>query len=341
MTSSRDFRFLIIGLGSMGRRRIRALLANKVPRETIFGYNITAKRAKEVGKEYAIKTTANFNGALKEFKPNVFIISTPPDQHKKYFLYAAKHNIHFFMEHPITDAGYKELFKYLNKKSVVAPSCTFRYHPAVIKLRELVNAKKIGKLLTFQYHLGQYLPDWHVYEDYRDVYFSKKATGACREMYTFELVWLTDLLKTGPKEVTGITDKVSDLDMSADDIYASVMRFNNGIIGTVVIDLLSRKAFRTLRLIGTKGVIEWEWQEDRIRLFDAKTKKWKAINLKRGRSEKGYVTTEDMYEEEIKVFLDSIAGKRKYPFTIKENHKYLQALYALEKDSKAGQTLIH
>ena len=98
----------------------------------------------------------------------------------------------------------------------------------------------------------------------------------------------------------------------------------------MVIDLLARTPTRSLRVIGTDGVLEWDWLDYTLRVFRNKT--WKTIELKKGQSEKNYVTTEDMYEAEIGAFLDAIRGKKKYPFTFAENHTYLKALYALEKN---------
>ncbi len=321
----------------MGKRRIRNLLFHKVPKENIYGFNLSMDKCLEVQKQFGIKTFNNFQKAVSQAKPDVFVISTPPNQHSQYFLYAAKHKKHFFVEHPTTDKGYRELEKLMDGSFVGVPSCTLRFNPAMKEIKKQVAKGAIGKVLSFQYHLGQYLPDWHSWEDYRKVYFSKKSTGACREMFAFELVWLTHALNLQSiNKIGGVTKKLSDLDMTADDYYAYTAQFGN-VMGAVVIDLLSRTALRTLRVIGTEGVLDWEWQKYEIRVFNTKGKKWQVIPLKKGRSEKHYVTTEDMYEEETGLFLNAIRGKKKYPFTFKENRQHLKALLALEKSYVSGK----
>ena len=327
-------RFLQIGLGSMGKRRIRNLLFHKVPKENIYGFNLSKDRCLEVQNKFGIKTFNNFKKALREAKPDVFIISTPPNQHSQYFLYAAKHKKHFFVEHPTTDKGYKELEKLLDGSFVGVPSCSLRFHPAMKAMKKILDSNKIGQVLSFQYHMGQYLPDWHPWEDYRKVYFSKKSTGACREMFAFELGWLGYVLNLKIKEIAGFTEKLSNLEMTADDLYVAIIKFQNNKIGNITIDLLSRKPFRTLRVIGSGGVLEWEWQDNQIKLFTAKNKKSEVVNLKKGHSEKYYITTEDMYEEEVGKFLTAINGKGKYPFSFKENHHFLKALFAIEESAK-------
>lgn len=344
MNNLKGFKFLVIGLGSMGRRRIRNLIHHGIKRENILGFNLSQERCLQAEKEFGVQTACHFQNATKKFNPDVFIISTPPDSHSKYFLYAAKHHKHFFVEHPTTDQGYNKLFKlqtknYKLKTIIGVPSCSWRFNPSVKKIKKLLAKGVVGKVLAFQYHMGQYLPDWHPWEDYRKVYFSKKSTGACREMFAFELGWLTHALNLSEiKNISGTTQKLSDLEMDADDFYSAIINFKNGVNATIIIDLLSRKPFRTLRVIGSKGVLEWEWLDYIIKVHTSRNDS-KIIKLNKGKNEKLYVTTEDMYEEEIGLFLKAIEGKAVFPFTFKENHHFLKALFALEKSSKTEKVI--
>lgn len=325
------FKFLQIGLGSMGKRRIRNLLFHKIDPADILGFDISPKRCAEVAKEYGIKTINDFNRAIKEFKPDAFIISTPPNLHEQYFLYAAKHKLHFFTEVPTTDRGYKELMPLLNKSFVAAPSCTFRYAPAIKKIKELLVSGAIGRPLTFNHYLGQYLPDWHPYEDYRKVYFSKKETGGAREMLPYELVWLSHIFGSLPIKATGISTKVSKLEMTADDLYCLTVQFKNGVIGNLMIDLLNRKASRTLRIIGTEGTLDWDWLNYRITVYRAGREKPQIVNVKTIKKFAHYNTTEDIYREEVKYFLEAIANKKPYPYTFKEDYQILKVYNILGK----------
>jgi predicted dehydrogenase len=332
--------FLQVGLGSMGKRRIRNLLFHGVLPEQIIGFDFSSDRCQEAQEKYGVTSFTSFTEAEAVANPDVVIISTPPNLHHEYFLDAAKKKRHFFVEVTTSDAGYDELKPLLDDSFVAAPSCTFRYFPAIKKIKELVTSGAVGKILSFHYHLGQYLPDWHPWEDYRGVYFAQKETGACREMYGYELIWLTDLLGSTVKNIAGFTGKLSDLDMTADDSYLSVVGFKNGIVGTLSIDVVARAPFRTLRLLGTEGVLDWEWQNYTIRVYSATTKEWVTYNLKPGEQEKNYVTTEDMYQEEMLHFLDAIDGKKKYPYTFEQDYEILKTLYALERSSTTGKVVI-
>jgi len=335
-------KILQIGLGSMGKRRIRNLIALGINPQDIQGFDISNKRNKEIEKLYQsqIKTSNDFEKIYKELNPDILIISTPPNQHCQYFLKAAKDKKHFFVEVSTTDKGYDKLLSLLDNTFIAAPSCTFRYLKSIKKIKTLIDQKKIGRLLSFNYHFGQYLPDWHPWENYRKVYFSKKETGACREMFSYELMWINGIVNSKIKSIQGICKKVSNLNMKADDIYASIVEYENNVTGTILIDLLSRTAKRTLRLIGTDGLLDWEWQDYVIKIYTVKDKKFKTINLKKGISEKNYITTEDMYVEEMKEFLKSIKNNTQFSYTFKDDLETLRTLYALEKSARTKKSII-
>jgi len=335
--NNNKLKFLIVGLGSMGKRRIRNLHFNGERR--IIGYDIRHKRMAEARAKYGIEIISDLKKlAEKDF--DVMIISTPPDQHGDYIRMALKLKKHFFVEHPTSDDGYKEIFSNNNLPIVKAPSCTLRFYRPVKMIKDILEKGKIGKILAFQYHTGQYLPDWHPYEDYRKVYFSKKATGACREIFPFELIWLNWLFDSRVKEVCGFARKVSDLKMDADDIILADIKYKNGIFGSVIIDAIARKPYQTLRVLGAAGTLDWENFDSVIKLYGVKTKTTKIITVPKGRPESGYVNEEEMYNDEIRAFLQAVNKKIEYPHAFADSWQLLKTLYALEKSNRSGKKIL-
>lgn len=318
--------FLQIGLGSMGKRRIRNLFVHG--ERDIIGFDIRPDRMAEAKEKYGIKVVDDLNKlAAEDF--DVMLISTSPKAHGDYIRKALSQKKHFFVEHPTSDDGYEDIFKNKDLDIVKAPSCTLRFNPAMKMMKRILEEGRIGKVLAFQYHMGQYLPDWHPWEDYRQVYFSKKETSACREMLPFELIWLNWVLDSKISEVSGSVSKVSDLDMDADDILLTRLKYENGIVCNILIDVISRKPFRTLRVLGSDGVLEWEKFDFAIKLYDAKSKNTEVISVPKGNPEKGYIHEEEMYNDEIKAFLDAVYGRAPYPFSFEENLNNLKSLFKI------------
>lgn len=321
----------------MGKRRIRNLLYNGQSRIT--GYDILPQRLKEAKTKYRIEVINDYK-KLSENDFDAMIISTPPDRHGDYIRLALRLKKHFFVEHPTSDDGYQDIFKAKNLKIIKAPSCTFYYYRPIIMIKNILAKQVIGKVLAFQYHMSHYLPDWHPYEDYRKVYFSKKATGACREMLPFELIWLNWLMRSEVGKISGSISKVSALDMTADDIILANLKYKNGILGNVIIDVISRKPFRSLRVLGADGVLEWERFDSIIKVYTSKNQKSKNIIVPKGHPATGYVNEEEMYNDEIRAFLRAIDGKGEYPHTFTDSRQLLKTLYALEESSRYSSKAI-
>jgi predicted dehydrogenase len=316
----------------MGKRRIRNLQYLK--EGTIIGFDTKEDRARETEEKYKIQTFTDFDKAMKE-NPDALIISTPPDLHMKYARIAAVNNKHFFIEASVVNEGMDELIKLCRGKGIVAaPSCTMRFNSSIQKIKEVVNSGELGKPLAFTYHSGQYLPDWHPWEDYRKFYVARRETGAAREIVSFELVWLTWIF--GSIDIIScFNGRTSILDIDIDDLYQIIMRFKNGVFGHMQIDVVSRVADRSCKIFGEKGVIFWNWGEG-TKIYTAKDKKWRSYEEGRGTIVEGYTEkiTEEPYIEEMNSFIRAIKKEETYPYTLEEDKSVLETLYAAEKSSR-------
>jgi predicted dehydrogenase len=326
-------KFLIIGLGSMGKRRIRNLKA--LNENEIIGFDLNSDRCNEVVEKYQIKAYTNFSECLKE-KPDALIISTPPDLHMKYALEAIKHNIHFFTEASVVqDEMSNVVSKLENSKIIGLPSCTMRYHPIVLKINEILTKNNLGKVLAFFHHSGQYLPDWHPWEDYKKFYVSKYETGACREIVPFELVWLTSTFGK-IESVIGNKGKISNIDVEIDDIYNTIIEFKNGIKGVLTVDVIARTPIRQLRILTEEGVIEADWYKNEVNVFTKESGKYSTFVIDSGKPEEGYIHGEKMYVQEIEHFIKSIKNEVRQNYTFKEDLEILKILEKIEKSSDTG-----
>ncbi len=313
----------------MGKRRIRNLKA--LNENNIIGFDIRDDRCKEANDNYKIKIHNNLADALKEV-PDVMIISTPPDLHMYYAQIAISNNIHFFTEANVVKDGMKEVISTLkNSKIIGVPSCTLRFHPIVIKIQEILEKENLGKPLTLIHHYGQYLPDWHPWEDIKEYYVSKKETGAGREIVPFELTWITKIF--GPiKDTIGNKAKLTNLETDIDDMYNVLLTFENGMLGVLIVDVISRSPFREAKILTENGVILANWTEKTVKYFHYE-KGWKSYEADTGKPEKGYIHGEGPYINEINGFLNLIKNHETYPYSFEEDLKNLELLGIIEKSS--------
>ena len=329
-------RFLVVGLGSMGKRRIRNLQA--IGGHEISGFDLRNDRRNEAHQTYGLEVYDNYESAINKFMPDALVISTPPDLHMYYAHDAFNKGLHSFVEASVNDA---ENILDLHEKSknsdvVVAPSCTMSYFEGPKLVRSLVKEGVIGRALSYTYQTGQYLPDWHPWEDIKDFYVSNRETGGCREIVAFELSWLDNIFGSS-QALAGVNTKVSNLDVDIDDIYHSLVRHNGETIGNICIEVLSRPvATRELRIIGEDGLICFSGERKEVRFRNSKMDDWQVHELGKQKTiESKYINPEEPYIDEMRDFVNACLHKNKelFPNNLLDDYRILKTVYQLESMS--------
>lgn len=323
-------KILVVGLGSMGKRRVRNLIANGVEPQNIIGYDQRPERVEEASHLYGISRADSINEELVESVEG-FVISTSPDQHVPYACMAAKAGKHMFIEASVLADGLQELNDIATRnKVVVFPSCTMRFFAGPRRLRELVQQGAVGNVLAWQYQSGQYLPDWHPWESILDFYVSNPETGGCREIVPFEMVWLSQVFGK-VRNVEARKKKMSDMPAEIDDIYMLQMEHENGVLGQLIVDVLGRSPVRDIRITGSKGTIEWNDELKTIRVFSSESGSWSEEQVGLGSVEKQYINPEEPYIQEIATFLACMQKNEAPEYTLEQDIDMLQMLYKAEQ----------
>ncbi len=326
--------YLIIGLGSMGKRRIRCLKRLGISSDSIWGYDIRYDRRMEAKDRYGI----NIVSSLDEMDYKMLrciIVSLPPDRHYFGVEVAYKYKIPVFIEASVVLDDALQIMTSMPDGLFVAPSCTFIFHPIVKQIMDIVQSKKYGKVCNFSHHYGQYLPDWHSWENVNDYYVSRRISGAARESLTYELTWIVRLFGI-PNEIKGFFRKTAELGCDIEDTYVGALSYEN-CLGSLMVDVVARTATRNLVINFEKAQVQWRVDKARLEIFEVDTGKWLIIEEEDRIEEEGYSSNvgENMYIDELKVFLDSLENPSSYPNTMEEDIKILQLLKQLE-DSDGG-----
>lgn len=287
-------KFLVIGLGSMGKRRIGNLLTLGVDKKDIRGFDLSSDRRVETFNKFKIATHFTVDSALL-WKPDVFIISTPPDHHVEYMKKSIELGIPCFVEASVCIEGMKLLNDINN---LIHPSATMRFSKLVRKLKNAIPECK-----RFKYSCKSWLPDWHPHEDIKDFYVSKKETGACREMVPFELEWLVWIFGD-IKHIIGNVQSSGEFG-DIDDCYDIIIEFESGIFGDITVDIITKEA--------KGGIREMIWEDSNGFLSGIIVK-----------------CKEDMYVREMKHFIDSLNGNT-YLYSLEEDIEILELLEEIEK----------
>jgi predicted dehydrogenase len=324
-------KFLVVGLGSMGKRRVRNLLA--LGHERIAGFDPREDRRTEAQTKYNIRTYAGFAEAVADWSPDALIISTSPEHHMTYAWEGFERRIPCFIEASVVDADRILALhqRIADTPLVIVPSCTMRYFPGPRRVAELIRAGAIGKPLNICYQTGQYLPDWHPWERVEDFYVSNRATGACREIVPFELTWLNGIFGV-PEPLACVKAKLTDINADIDDVYHCILRYPEGVLANICVEVISRpKATRELRVLGSEGEIVFSADERCVRHASTGSPEWIRFDLSTGTVEQKYINPEEPYIAEMGDFIAAVrkSDRSLFPNTLLADHGILQTLARL------------
>lgn len=322
-------KFLVIGLGSMGKRRVRCLQALGVLSEDIYGIDKREDRCIEAKDKYGVNIIHNEN-EMNFSETEAIIVSLPPDKHFEGVKIAFKYGKPVFVEASVVLEDVKKI-KQNNKDNIfIAPSCTFIFHPVIKKIKELIESGEYGKVCNFSYHSGQYLPDWHPWEKVNEFYVGNRITGGAREIVPYELTWMIDVFGY-PKEVKGYFRKTADIGCNIEDSYVCSLDYGD-MVGSLLVDVVGRSALRNLVINFENAQLQWRCDTDSFEIYEVQTGKWKKFEMQDMIHEEGYNKNinENMYIDEIDAFIKGIQDPKHYPNTIEKDIKVLELLNDIE-----------
>jgi predicted dehydrogenase len=314
----------------MGKRRIR-LIQKYDSAIQIYGVDTNEERRIACEKEYNITTYSNLETLLDFNETNCAFICTSPLSHSKLITQCLKRNIHVFTELNLVSDGYNENIALAKEhKLILFLSSTFLYRDEINKIKEFVN--KSNNLMNYSYHVGQYLPDWHPWENYKDFFVGDKRSNGCREIFAIELPWLTnvfgDILK-----VDVVKNKISSLNVDYNDNYLVIVQHATGHKGIFAVDVVSRRAVRNLEIFGENLFLQWDGSPKGLKLFDYNEKKEKVIELYDEidqLKEYSQFVVENAYFNEIVSFFEAIKGNSKPIYDFEKDKSILKIINEIE-----------
>ena len=299
-------RILIAGLGAIGQRHARnlralygdslellALRRRHLPH--VVTDDLQRVDSRNVEAELDVTVFTSIDEALAA-RPEAVFVCTPSSQHLELAQRAAEAGCHLFIEKPLSHTldGVERLRQTVATKKLVAMvGCQWRYHPCVRWVREVIEAGTLGTLMEAEIEYGEYLPDWHPYEDYRTSYAARAELGGgvvLTQIHAYDMAWW---LFGAPRAVTATGGHLSDLEIDVEDTVdaqleggmvpvsvrqSMAMRPPRRVIsvtgeaGSVTVDLLAGRISSTPRIASAAAFADYQRNQmfvDEARHFQA------------------------------------------------------------------------
>jgi predicted dehydrogenase len=263
-------KFLIAGLGSIGRRHFRNLLA--LGERDILLYR-TQNSSLPDDELAGFPVETDLQAALAHH-PQAVIISNPTALHLEVAIPAAEAGCSILMEKPVSHsmAGVEDLDLALQRgggKMLVG--FQFRFHPTLRTAAQLIRDGRLGEPLSVHAHWGEYLPDWHPWEDFRQGYSARSDLGGG---VVLTLSHPLDYVRFLLGEVGSLWAFTSSqgLGLAVEDSAEIGLRFTSGVTGSLHLDYNQRPPAHYFEITATRGRLRWDNRDGSLDVYDAETK---------------------------------------------------------------------
>lgn len=327
-------KYLIAGLGSVGRRHLRNLIALGETDIVLYRTHKATLPDDELA-GYPVET--DLNEALKKHKPDAVIVSNPTALHLDVAIPAAEARCAILLEKPISHSMERlDVLQSAVQKSgaKVLAAFQFRFHPGMVKTRQLVENGEIGRIISTHVHFGEYLPAWHPWEDYRKGYAARADMGGgVVATQCHSLDYLPWLVGKRVESVWGFAAKLSDLEVDVDDTAKIGLRFEGGALGSLHLDYDQQPPEHEFRIIGTNGTIKWNLADGAARIYRVEKKDWDVYPLP-AEWERNV-----MFQEQMKHFVDVVKGKAEPSCTLEDGIQVQKIIASVHESQKTGKLI--
>jgi predicted dehydrogenase len=332
-------KFLIAGLGSIGRRHLHNLLALG-EQDIVLYRSFQSTLPDDEYSGFAVET--DLNSALA-YHPDAVIVANPTALHLQVALPAIEAGCHLLLEKPIFHCleGVDELQKAaLDRSSEILVGYQFRFHPGLIQARQWVQEGAIGRPLSFRAVYGEYLPGMHPWEDYRVSYSARRDLGGGAIL---TLCHPLDYIRWILGEIESLwaySGCLNTLDLEVEDTAEIGLKFQDGTLGSVHLNYNQLPPDHHLEIIGTQGTLRWNNADGSAAIYRAN------VNIKAGSKGKWEIfqppvgfKRNDMFLDEMRHFLSVTRGEVVPICTLDDGRKALEIALAAHRSTQTGKMM--
>ncbi|MFI5212928.1 MAG: N-acetylneuraminate synthase [Gemmatimonadales bacterium] len=291
---------LVVGCGSIGQRHIRNLRC--LTDEPIIAYRATDRDLREFEREFRVTPYDDLARALAA-KPRFAIIANPTALHVPAAIAAAQAGCDLFIEKPVAHNldGLDELERVVRERGVrVFVGCVMRFHPAVRRVKRVIDSGRLGHLVSVRIQAGSYLPGWRASTPYESSYSARADMGGGVLLDLIHEIDYCLWWMGRPVEVSSFSGHVSSLAIDTEDVAEILLRFAGGAIGEIHLDYVQRVTQRTSEVVGEAGTVRADLAGNRVELADASAGQWVEEPVE------PLLDLNELYVAELRHFLDIV-----------------------------------
>jgi predicted dehydrogenase len=268
--------------------------------------------------------------------PDFAVIANPASLHVETAWQFAEQGVDLLIEKPLAASmdGVDDLLSLCWERGLIGMvAYVFRFYYPLRLAKAAISGGQIGRVLSFNAEVGQYLPDWRPGRDYREAVSARRDLGGGAVLELSHEIDLARWLVGEVETVSASMGKLSDLEIDVEDTAEITLEFENGAIGRVHVDMVQRAPVRGMRIVGTNGTLTWDWHSHRVRVYTEEAEIWRDLHPAAELDRNG------MYIAEMEHFLDCVAKRTSPAVGVEDGRRVLEIALAAKR-SAAEQRVI-
>jgi predicted dehydrogenase len=256
---------LVIGTGSIGKRHMANLHS--------LGHEVYAYSERlQMGLAHTLPDGVSPVSSVEGLKGKGFdaaVIANRTDQHLASAAQALQFCNALYIEKPLSAslAGVDE-FKTMcqERNTVVEIGFMMRFHPNLQWIKAYLQSGQLGEVMHLRSSIGQWLPDWRPGTDHRQGFGAFYRYGGGVTMELIHEIDLVNWLMGQAVDVCAMQRPLAQLDIETEAIAEISMRLDNGLLAQVHLDYVRPGYGRSLEIVGTQGVLTWDYNSATVTL---------------------------------------------------------------------------
>ena len=306
MKTLKSLKVCFVGVGSIATRHIRNLYQICQEKKILLTIDIyRSGKGRPLAPDLQIKIRQTFS-ELSEVPDDYdcIFVTNPTKMHIETLYDFHNKGKNFFIEKPIDSfEKLKEAMEFpYRKDSIYYVACPLRYTNVIHYVKTNIDLSKVRAVRCI---CSSYLPDWRPGTDYAQSYSARKELGGG---VSIDLIHEWDYIQYlfgQPEEIKCYIDRISDLNISSDDIAIYIAKYADKYV-ELHLDYFGRKNIRIMELFTEEDTIICDLELNQIQyLRTAQT-----IKLEEER--------DDYQRGELENFLSLLAGNVKKYNSAKE-----------------------
>jgi predicted dehydrogenase len=322
-------RFLIAGFGSIGRRHLRNLRALGEQDILLYRTHHSTLPEDEIA---GLPVETDLERALAHH-PDAVIVANPTAAHLDVAIPAARAGCALLIEKPLADTLERvgELETALEASGQQAlVGFQFRFHPGLQKAKELLQTGEIGRPIGARAHWGEYLPDWHPWEDYRSSYSARKDLGGGVVLTLSHPIDYLCWLLGEADSVSAQIGRLGELEIGVEDTAEIIIHFARGALASLHLDYLQKPPSHHLEIIGTHGTLRWDNASGEVRVFPSARGDWENYPAPPA------FERNDLFLAELRHFIQVTRGEAQPICTLQDGARAVALALAAHRSSDEG-----